>query len=252
VTLGRAMGNRVANSQPRAVRSPPRFIASNAEAPDVADGAPSGDLPRRLLACTTTILRERGVAFVSLRAVAQLAGVSHGAPGYYFKSKAGLLAAYATEGFQHVASLVEAAMAAAGTDPRRRLAAAGHAYIDFALGSPEQFGLMFRREMHGAGDADLERASARLFKLVASTVQSAAKQRLIRIEDADRVAATAWATAHGFATLLIEGRMPARLPTADPALLARRSLDLLVASLLHGDGAPAKKKRPPPKRARPH
>src|SRR5262249_59660112 len=73
---------------------------------------------------------------------------SDGAPLGHFPALAPLLVAVAAQGFRELFASVEAAVAAL---PRRagalkRLAAAGRGYVDFALGSPGVFALMFRPE----------------------------------------------------------------------------------------------------------
>jgi AcrR family transcriptional regulator len=229
--LPRARGPRPAPSFPRALSN--RVAPASNDARDQAEDDDAA-VPERLLACTTEILSEQGVAFVSLRAVARRAGVSHGAPAYHFRSKAGLLAAYAATGFRELTKRLAAAIERAPHDPRARLSALGKAYVRFALRNPQQFEIMFRREMHGTGSKGLEDASARCSAVLASAVSDAVREGLLPAEQADRAVAASWSIAHGLAHLILEGRLPSRIRTRDPLLLAEGTLDLFVDAILRG------------------
>jgi len=205
-------------------------------------------VPERLLACTTEILSEQGVAYVSLRAVARRAGVSHGAPAYHFRSKAGLLAAYATAGFRELGKRLAATLEHTRKDPRSRLAAIGQAYVRFAVRNPQQFEIMFRREMHGAGSKSLEEASLKCSNVLADVIGEAVADGLIPAAQAERAVAAAWSIAHGLAVLMLEERLPARLhlhpggpgpfrkETRDPLLFAQSTLEFFVEAILRAGG----------------
>src|SRR5690349_24467205 len=91
-----------------------------------------GDLPEALLKATAQLVQEQGVGALSLREVARRAGVSHGAPAHHFGDKAGLLTALATQGFELFTAALRKARDEAGTEPLRRFAATGYAYVLFA------------------------------------------------------------------------------------------------------------------------
>jgi len=205
-------------------------------------------VPDRLLACTTEILSEQGVASVSLRAVARRAGVSHGAPAYHFRSKAGLLTAYATAGFRELGKRLASTLEHTQKDPRARLAAIGQAYVRFAVRNPQQFEIMFRREMHGAGSKSLEDASLKCSNVLADVIGEAVRDGLIPPDQAKHAVGAAWSIAHGLAVLVLEERLPARLnlhpagpgpfrkETRDPLLFAQSTLDFFVAAILRPGG----------------
>ena len=193
-------------------------------------------VPERLLACTTEILSEQGVAYVSLRAVARRAGVSHGAPAYHFRSKAGLLAAYATAGFRELGKRLAATLEHTQKDARSRLAAIGQAYVRFAVRNPQQFEIMFRREMHGAGSKSLEDASLKCSNVLADVIGEAVTDGLLPAAHAERAVAAAWSIAHGLAVLMLEERLPSRIKTRDPLLFAQSTLDFFVEAILRAGG----------------
>src|SRR5689334_300327 len=86
-----------------------------------------GDLRRALVDAATKIVAKEGVAAVTLREVARLAGVSHNAPYRHFDSLSALLAAVATEAYEAFGrELTEAAKAEPKASERKK--AVGRAY----------------------------------------------------------------------------------------------------------------------------
>ncbi len=105
-----------------------------------------GDLRRALLSTALEVIRSDGVAAISLRDLARRAEVSHAAPAHHFEDKAGLLTAIAREGFELLAD----ALTAVPADAAHRLREMGVRYVEFALGHPAHFEVMFRPQLlHG-------------------------------------------------------------------------------------------------------
>jgi AcrR family transcriptional regulator len=198
-------------------------------------------LPEQLFECTTQIIRERGLAFVSLRAVARRARVSHGAPAYYFPNKAALLSAYAARGYRLLAASVREMVARTDGDARDRLEAIGVAYVRFALAQPEQFGMMFRAELHRRGDRALREAADGAWCMLADTLARCAAEGYLPREEVEMVTAAAWAIAHGLAVLLLTERLPSRVAVRDRDRVSAAVLHRFVRSML-----------PPPQRPRAH
>ena len=94
-----------------------------------------GDLRQVLLAAALTQIEAEGVASLSLRALARLAGVSAAAPYRHFDSKRTLLAALAQQGFEGLGRQLMLARDAE-TGPNERLLAIGLAYVEFAVANP--------------------------------------------------------------------------------------------------------------------
>ncbi|HEX8804061.1 MAG TPA: TetR/AcrR family transcriptional regulator, partial [Acidimicrobiales bacterium] len=105
-----------------------------------------GNLRRELLDAAAAAIEEGGPAALSLRNLAQRAGVSHAAPAHHFGDRAGLLTALAAEGYQRLADALEAA--GAGGD----FLEAGLAYVRFATTHPAHFLVMFEPSLYRAGD----------------------------------------------------------------------------------------------------
>ena len=194
-----------------------------------------GDLSASLLKAVDAVVRERGVGALTLREVARRAGVSHSAPAHHFGDKAGLLTAYAAEGFASLTDqLLEARRAAesAGEDP---LLAIGLGYVRFAVAEPGRFSVMFRPE-HVHGDQPLYReACDSAFGVLFDTVAQL-RRDLDRQDPELAFAATgAWSIVHGFATLWLDGNLPEELTSRSPreatgAMLSAFGATMFVAA----------------------
>lgn len=162
-----------------------------------------GDLRRAVLSAALEVVRSDGVAAISLRDLARRAEVSHAAPAHHFKDKAGLLTAIAAEGFE----LLATALAAVPTGATHRLREMGVKYVEFALGHPAHFEVMFQPRLLHGDDAELVAAKERASRALRSGVDDLPTGR--RRPDARRAGLAAWSLAHGFATLQLSGSLPA-------------------------------------------
>lgn len=183
-----------------------------------------GDLPSALLRAVGELVTEGGVAAVSVRAVARRAGVSHAAPAHHFGDRGGLLAAYATQGFDALRARFLAAMADLDDDASAAAAvrAMGAAYLRFGFEEPEWFTVMFRKELVDCEDPGLVASGGRAFEAVLA-VHRACLDDGSTDEDVLELAMAAWSIVHGFVSLHndmpTEGQaVPAVLPYADAVL----------------------------------
>ena len=176
-----------------------------------------GDARNALLRAASDLLETTGAAGLSLRGLAERAGLSRQAPYNHFADKQTLLAELACEGFDRLGRALELA-GRHDAEPIVRLERAALAYITFALATPALFRLMFSKELvvikhHPAADAASNTAFGRLVEIVTSLVppNSVADLSLV-----------AWSVVHGYATLCIEAAIegPERAPER-AALFAR-------------------------------
>ena len=158
-----------------------------------------------LLAAARAELVEHGRAAISLRAVARRAGLSHAAPKYHFRDRAGLLTAIATEGFH---ALSRALAQVNESDARRQLAALGAAYIDFGLANAALFELMFAPDHLRADDPELVGAQQQAIGTLSTTVR-----RLMGVDGTSAgtptLALLSWALVHGLVVLTRHGALQA-------------------------------------------
>ena len=183
-----------------------------------------GDLRRALLRSAERIIKKRGLAFVSLREVARDARVSHSAPAHHFGNKAGLLTAFAAEGFARMAETCGAEVKKSPQTGPDILEAIGRGYVRFAIENPEHFGVMFREELLDTSSPEFASAADRAYDLLSQTLQRCVAEGYLRGADLEAVTASAWALAHGLATLWIGGRLRSRSNEKDGVRVAGRAL----------------------------
>ena len=174
-----------------------------------------GDLRRALVDAATKVVAKEGVAAVTLREVARLAGVSHNAPYRHFDGLSALLAAVATEGFEEFGARLREA-AEGEPDAKLRRTAIGRAYLRFALDNPKLYLLMFGAELDKQQHPDLRAASDEAFSVLTSTLARAG-----RAGHADAI--NAWAFVHGLAHLVLDKQIKANDPAVADLLGTRRS-----------------------------
>ncbi len=166
-----------------------------------------GDLKPAVLDAAENILEMEGVDALTLRAVARMVGVSHTAPKNHFGDLEGLLSELAAVGYRRFGAALSGAMDGAGTDPRRRMKAMGLAYVAFARAHPNLFLLMYRGDRLDVNLPSLRDAiEATRQSLKNATTSVAPAVPLAPLQLAARATAS-WALVHGFAMLLLDGRL---------------------------------------------
>jgi AcrR family transcriptional regulator len=166
-----------------------------------------GDLREALLTAGEAVLDEQGLDGFSLRKVAARVGVSHSAPAHHFGDAGGLLVALATRGFQRLLTRMQDRQRSADPDLTEQLIASGLGYLDFALDSPALFRLIFASARTVDGSADLIAAGdAALTHLATDLAHLRGAEPFGYPEAMPEVMAT-WSLTHGFAELLLSGRL---------------------------------------------
>jgi AcrR family transcriptional regulator len=208
--------------------------------PRRARGYHHGDLRTAALDHVRHIIRERGVGFVSIREVARRSRVSHAAPAHHFGNKSGLLTAFAVQGYEMLAGMMQAELARSGAvTPPDRLAAMGRGYVEFALEHREHFGIMFPDEPLNRDDPDYIRATDHAFRPLLEIVTLASEEGYLAA-DPLLVAAAAWSLVHGLAALWLSGRLRVRFGAGRADALAAATTRLFVDSVMRRD-RPARK-----------
>lgn len=189
-----------------------------------------GDLRAALLREAGLLLREQGVEGLSLRRVAERAGVSRTAPYHHFEDKNALLCALAEIGFQRLDALMETLDFSAG-DRDIRLREFVHGYLRFAIDDPEQYELMFGRTLWKAGrpTTSLKRVAHGCFRRYVERLGEPAQRAWLPAgADPLRLAQASWATLHGLCRLLLDGIY---VDAADMEAVSDQAVNLLLAGL---------------------
>jgi AcrR family transcriptional regulator len=116
----------------------------------MARGYHHGDLRAALVRASLELLAETGT--LSVAQVARRLGVSTAAPYRHFPDREHLLSAVATTAAHEMADEISAAVSSAGDDPVNRFAAAGAAYVRYAVRTGAGFTIIFSTELSGVDD----------------------------------------------------------------------------------------------------
>lgn len=190
-----------------------------------------GDLPAALLAAVDEIVREGDVAAVTLREAARRAGVSHAAPAHHFGDKAGLLTAYAAQGFSSLRDQLVAAGEQAVAAGEPQLHAMGLAYVRFAVAQRGHFAVMFRPELRDPDRFGFRQVCDGAFDVLAGAVRALRSDLAPDDPEVMLTATGAWSIVHGFATLWLEGNLPEPLTTRPPDEAAQAALSAFGVAL---------------------
>jgi AcrR family transcriptional regulator len=162
-------------------------------------------LREALVASGRKLLEEKGLRGFTLRECARRAEVSHAAPAHHFDSINYLVAEIATRGFAELAAAMAAEAKRAGADPAARLVGQGVGYMAFAAANPTLFRLMFNRETDDFETPALTAAAKASREMHFSAIEAAIPQAPAEVKV--RMSDFAWATVHGFITLVLEGQI---------------------------------------------
>ncbi|MGS2720369.1 TetR/AcrR family transcriptional regulator [Paraglaciecola aestuariivivens] len=167
-----------------------------------------GDLRSTLLDCAHQLLKESGVEGLSLRKLADRAGVSRTAPYHHFKDKNQLLCAIAEQGFVRWQQDAEQIFNQELLSTKDKYREFFQGYIRYATANPELYDLMFGRTIWKQNSATqaLRDVAYPSFHYQVKLTKSWQQQGLLPAgEETLRLAQITWATMHGIARLLIDG-----------------------------------------------
>lgn len=198
-----------------------------------------GNLRASLLRSARDLLREEGVAGLSLRLVARNAKVSHNAPYHHFPDKSALLAALAEEGFRELTECVVQEQSARTTEHAwGKLMGVGAGYLRFAMTNTALFQMMFQTEITQPDrHPELQVAERQAFETLLSAISELHTAGLLPKNRSHLAAAAfAWSTVHGLATLHIANVL-GETPLKDVPFeeIAEHSLRLIVLGVLAPD-----------------
>lgn len=200
-----------------------------------------GHLRQALLDAAMEVVRERGVEGLTLREVARRADVSHAAPYHHFQDKGALIASIAVDGFERfTASLSDARDRTEGSH-LDRIRAEGSAYVRFAFEEPDRFKLMWRPELRGTDDTEVDEVGMRSYRVLIDEVEAGQREGEIRAGDPGSLSLAAWSAVHGLSMILVDG--PLRDRVTDWAM-AEPLLEPVLDTVLRGLSRSSGSRRP--------
>ena len=159
-----------------------------------------GDLRSALVDAAVDVIAERGVRGFSLAEATRRLGVTTAAPYRHFADRDGLLAAVAVRALSVLGAMLTDA-ADATEAPAQRLAAMAGAYVRFAAQQRPLFDTIFNSGLDKSRYPELQRAWEPVDTLLTVVLEVCEGDPAA----ADALADAVEATAHGYATLLIDG-----------------------------------------------
>jgi AcrR family transcriptional regulator len=167
-----------------------------------------GALREALLSQAFRDLESEGLEGLSLRRLAETAGVSKTAPYRHFEDKRDLLVTIAAEGFRLLAEKLESVQPAPGGDTLEEIRGLYRAYVDFARERPVLYKLMISRLGYELHSEACRLNSERALGCLVRAVQSAQAAGWRSDQDGMALVLSLWASVHGWTTLLIDGLLP--------------------------------------------
>ena len=167
-----------------------------------------GNLKNALIEAGADVLAKDGVGGLSLRKVAQQAGVSHAAPYAHFADKQALIAAISTDGYRRLYEALAATTQQYADDPARQLIEGAWAYVQFALSDTDHFKIMLSGVIEKEKDYPaLVEMSQRSFALVVQIVEACQQAKVLKRGPSDLIAVGVWSLIHGFVSLFLEDQI---------------------------------------------
>jgi AcrR family transcriptional regulator len=161
-----------------------------------------GDLRAALIDTAVELIAERGVRDFSMAEASRRTGVAASAPYAHFADRDALLAAVAVHGYELFRDQFLPDRTELG--PGQRLAELAEAYVRFAATHEALFATLFEAGLDKTRHPEIKAAEAPIDAMFTECVQAVlGTSEESAVED---LAAALEATAHGHATLLLDGR----------------------------------------------
>ena len=192
-----------------------------------------GDLKNALIKTGVEMLSREGTGALSLRKVAERAGVSHSAPYSHFSDKQALIAAISTEGFKQLYTELDTAIAAHPDDPKLQLQESAWAYVLFAMNNMDTFKIMFSGVLEKEKEyPDFVAISQKTFDHVIEIVRACQAAGILRAAPPELMAIAVWGQVHGITSLLLEGQIShVVLDQFEPRALVLFALDQFLSGV---------------------
>jgi AcrR family transcriptional regulator len=163
----------------------------------------------KILAAARRLLDKEGAEAVTMRRVADAAGITAMAIYRHFTDRSGLLNAVADQGFAELAAQLERKRFSGSME--HRLAKMGEIYLDHAIENPRLFELMFLEPREGARryPRDFKAGLSPTANLMVEAVKEGMESGHFRKDDAWEIVFAMGALLHGLIMLYLGGRVEA-------------------------------------------
>lgn len=162
-----------------------------------------GDLRAALIDASIGLIAERGVGDFSLAEASRRLGVAPSAPYAHFADRDELLAAVAVHALELFRAKLEPNLARVAS-PEERLATIARVYVQFASKQQPLFQMLFDARLDKRRHPEIAAAERPIEEAFRASVDALVQTG--SVADAESLAAAIEATAHGHATLLLDGR----------------------------------------------
>lgn len=193
------------------------------------------DLRNAIIEAATAMLRSKSIAELSMRELAQVTGVSHGAPYRHFSGRTELLAAIAAGGYDRIRDICESAARRHADDPLKALENAGIGYLLFVHRNPEVANLMFSGTLPvSEWPEELHAAAQAAITALGEIIELGIQRKLYADFAAEDLTMTSLATVHGLAMFMTSGLLSKQAGN-EAALrrLAKKAAQILTSGMLH-------------------
>jgi AcrR family transcriptional regulator len=190
-----------------------------------------GSLRVALIQASLQLIAREGIAALTLRKVAKMAGVTHAAPYAHFTDKEDLIAALKEEGFTELRKRIQQVMESGEANEREVLAKSAAAYVQFALAHPAMFQVMFRNPLE-SGRPETSSRFVQPGQDVFAMLESAFQRTLVKKNESKLTSLMGWAMIHGLVSLRIDGPLSHIVPESEPEKAFQNLAAQLVSRLL--------------------
>jgi AcrR family transcriptional regulator len=177
-----------------------------------------------ILAAAREIFVREGYENFSMRALAEQIGYSTAATYKHFKSKAEIFERLADESFAALMAASESVKSITGENPVDRLKRGMLQYVNFGLQNPDHYRIAFL--LHQPGTTRRPKPTV-AYAGLKSRVRACIDAGRFRSENANWMAQSLWAAAHGITSLLIQ-------KPAFPWVARRRLIVQVIDSAVDG------------------
>jgi AcrR family transcriptional regulator len=168
---------------------------------------PKPDTAASILAAARELLDREGIAAVAMRPVAERVGITPMAIYRHYAERASLLNAVADQGFNELATRVQALQLTGGVE--HRLMQMSDVFLDAALRFPNLYELMFLLPREGARvyPRDFKAGRSPTFNPTVKILEEAMRTGELRADDPIEIAFELSALSHGLIVLYRGGRV---------------------------------------------